>query len=205
MEEETGRASEHNLSTISELVKKRQQAEQVCDEIGAAIDKGTLGRIVAEHQKLIQRYYYDVQDQANNSFETAKWIAVTGFAVLICTLLYVLVSNTLDAPTADSGVINPLRYVGGVGIVSGILIEFVAGVAFWLYTRCARQFIAFHICLERTHRYLTAYTMVERLGTNKDETLRDLVCIMANARMITLADIDQYQANPRTTRPVAPG
>jgi hypothetical protein len=196
----TDRGLDQVLSAISAPLQKRQQAEKACDEIGVAINNETLGDIVANHEKLILHYYSDVQDQANNSFDTAKWIAITGFAVLICTLLFVLGINLYKPPTGD---ISPLRSVGGVGILSGILIEFIAGVAFWLYSRCARQFSAFHICLERTHRYLIAYMMVERLGANKDETLRDLVCIMANAPMITQSDIDQYQAAPRIPRPVA--
>jgi hypothetical protein len=34
-----------------------------------------------------------------------------------------------------------------------------------------------------------AYKIVEKINANKDETLHDLVCIMANAPMITRADI----------------
>ena len=80
--------------------------------------------------------------------------------------------------------------VPGRGLVSGALMEFVAGVSFWLYSRGAKQFGAFHICLERTHRYLLAYKIAEQIEDRKDETLRDLVCIMANAPMITRQDID---------------
>lgn len=196
------RAPDHELSAMFSRAKERHRAEKVCDEIGAAINNQTLGDIVSNHEKLILHYYSDVQVQANNSFNIARWSAITGFGVLMCTLLLVLVSNTLHPVTTEGGFVNPLRSVGGVGIISGILIEFIAGVAFWLYSRSARQFSAFHICLERTHRYLIAYTMVERLGTNKDETLRDLVCIMAKAPMITQGDIDQYEEGARPRSPV---
>jgi len=63
-------------------------------------------------------------------------------------------------------------------------------VSFWLYSRGAKQFGAFHICLERTHRYLLAYKIAEQIEDGKNETLRDLVCIMAHAAMITRQDID---------------
>src|SRR6202795_1901980 len=80
--------------------------------------------------------------------------------------------------------------VPGRGLVSGALMEFVAGVSFWLYSRGAKQFGAFHICLERTHRYLLAYKIAEKIEKNRDQTLEKIVCIMANAPMISQADID---------------
>jgi hypothetical protein len=52
-----------------------------------------------------------------------------------------------------------------------------------------KQFGAFHICLERTHRYLLAYKMVRETKDNSDGTIRDLACIMAKAPMISPADI----------------
>ena len=80
--------------------------------------------------------------------------------------------------------------VGGIGLVSGLLIEFIAGVNFWLYGRAARQFEAFHICLVRAHRYLTAYKISEKVNGNSDETLQKLICIMANAPMIPMRDVN---------------
>jgi hypothetical protein len=58
-----------------------------------------------------------------------------------------------------------------------------------LYKRVAEQFSAFHICLERTNRYLVAYKIVKETKGNIEQTLRDLACIMAKAPMIPLAGI----------------
>jgi hypothetical protein len=79
--------------------------------------------------------------------------------------------------------------VGTLGVVSGAIVQVYSGVAFHLYQRAASQFGAFHTCLERTHRYLVAYKIAEQLQGNKDATLHDLVCIMANAPMILPAEI----------------
>jgi hypothetical protein len=92
---------------------------------------------------------------------------------------------------------NSLAVTGIVGLVSGALMEFIAGVSFWLYSRGAKQFGAFHICLERTHRYLLAYKIADQIEDGKDQTLRDLVCIMANAPMITRQDIDSSDSGAR--------
>jgi TRADD-N domain-containing protein len=145
---------------------------------------------VAKHEQLIMHYYGDVQEQAKRSFDTANSTARMGFFVLIVTLAYAFVIDGLSRFGLGHSTEASFT-AAGVGIISGVLIKFIAGVAFWLYSRSAQQFAAFHICLERTHRYLLAYKMVEQLVTNKDETLRDLVCIMANAPMISRDHVDQ--------------
>ena len=172
-----------------------QAHHQACEDLGVAINKGGLGDIVAKHEKLILQYYRDVQQQAMKSFNTARHAAIFGFVVLIFTLAYTLGvdgwTRLHGGKPEDSA---NFMTVAIMGAVSGALIEFIAGVAFWLYARVARQFAAFHICLERTHRYLLAYKITEHMTekdtTLKDTTLHELVCIMANASMITREDIE---------------
>ena len=95
-----------------------------------------------------------------------------------------------------------------LGIASGLIVQVFAGVAFYLYQRASDQFGAFHICLERTHRYLVAYKIAEEIETQKEQTLRDLVCIMANAPMIVRNGIasksDMTSKAPVASNPLAP-
>ena len=160
-----------------------------CEELGSAIDQGRMGEIVAKHETLILQYYKDVQRQAKISFDTACTVARWGFYVLIATLTYTLIMDFMSRVTAAPQDNPNLMTVAKIGAVSGALMEFIAGITFWLYARGARQFGAFHICLERTHRYLLAFKITEQMK-EKDATLHNLVCIMANAPMITRGDID---------------
>lgn len=176
-----------------------------CDEVGNAVDSGKVGDIVAKHEKLILHYYEDVQDQAKQSFASAKSVAHIGFWVLIATVGYLLVVDALSRIHISGLVMTqPSRTIVSAGLVSGALIEFIAGVNFWLYSRAAKQFGAFHICLERTHRYLVAYKMADEIVSKKDEILGKLVCIMANAPMITQQDVDKITQEPEN-RSIAPG
>ncbi len=156
-------------------------------------------------KKLILEYYKDVLEHAQKSFASAKSIARIGFWVLVVTLAYALLIDVLShVRITGFAMSEPSLKVGGIGMVSGALIEFIAGVNFWLYSRASKQFSAFHICLERTHRYLVAYKIAEGIGDKgkRDETLRDLVCIMAHAPMISSheSDIASYQATNGSTR-----
>ena len=194
-------AAVHTTPLRAPISAKTPLTFTTCDEIGSAVDGGRVGDIVAKHEKLILHYYEDVQDQAKQSFASAKSVAHIGFWVLIATLAYLLIVDALGRIQISGFVMTqPSRTVVSAGLVSGALIEFIAGVNFWLYSRAAKQFGAFHICLERTHRYLVAYKMAEEITAKKDEVLGKLVCIMANAPMITRQDVDKVSDEPEISR-----
>jgi hypothetical protein len=170
---------------------------ETCDQLETGL-AGTLAETVSAHEKMILQYYQDVQQQATQSFSAAKVAAGVGFSVLILTLIYCLIFDALAhyGMAGDASAPKNLLTVGGIGVVSGLLIEFIAGINFWLYGRAAKQFGAFHICLERTHRYLIAYKICEEMKEKKDETLQKIVCIMANAPMITAQEIGRVADEP---------
>jgi len=194
---------ERALIPTSEISERTKEKQKACDELRDAANDGKVGDILAKHETLILQYYGDVQDQATKSFNAAQTAAKLGFIILIFTWAYVFVFDGLSRfkflPEASDTSLS----VGIIGTVSGGLIEFIAAITFWLYARAARQFGAFHICLERTHRYLLAYKIAEEIKDNKDSTLRDLVCIMANASMITRKDIESVDSK-RDSSSVAP-
>jgi hypothetical protein len=179
------------IESLTNRANERAHAkEKHCEEVGAAVDSGTLGEMVAKHEKLILRYYEDVQHQAKQSFDLARGIAWIGFFVLIGSLACAIALDVLFRFNMGVNVTDKSLSVGSVGLISGGIIEATAGGAFWLYSQTAKQFGAFHICLERTHRYLLTYKIAGELSARKEETLRDLVCIMANAPMIGQATIE---------------
>lgn len=183
-----------SLKRTSTPAQSKSEVHRACDELGSSIDQASIGQIVAKHEKLILHYYQDVQEHAKKSFGAATRVAKIGFWVLIGTLAYALIFDGLSRFKIVPVTNDSSFTVAGIGIVSGALIEFIAGISFWLYSRVSNQFSAFHICLERTHRYLLAYKITEQISGNKDETVRDLVCIMAKAPMITREDVDAIES-----------
>lgn len=174
-----------------------------CEELANALDSGGVGDIVAKHEKLILQYYEDVQKQATESFKAAKFVSYIGFAVLILTWLYTLGFDLVGIlpgvhiqPGKDTAV--------STGVISGVLIEFIAGVNFWLYSKASKQFGAFHICLERTHRYLVAYKIAEGTGSRKELVLESLACIMASAPMITSIESHSALSDKGAHKPPVP-
>jgi hypothetical protein len=206
------------IMVLQTLDQRTDAMHAACDALGTAVDEGSLGEIVKRNQHLIFQYYDDVLNHVRKSFRIAQWAAIGGFVIFLLTILYVfvvdwlyvseglgvtkqLVDSKSDVDFAKLNIIaNELQTisqakhysmitVASLGAISGFIVQFFAAVAFYLYQKVADQFSAFHICLERTHRYLVAYKIVEQIKANKDEALHDLICIMANAPMITRADI----------------
>jgi hypothetical protein len=188
---QNGKSSDDGLTA-------RKKLEKTCEELASLIKEGDINAIVGKHAELVGHYYIDVRMQALNSFTVAKFLATCGFVVLILTLLYVVSTDLLSRMQISAfSMAQPPLSLASPGIVSGVLIEFIAGINFWLYARASKQFSAFHICLERTNRYLVAYKIAVETQEKKDEILEKLVCIMANAPMITHQDIDAVGSEPR--------
>jgi hypothetical protein len=181
-----------------------QSAHTQCEAIGAAINKGDIGETITAVQQLILRYYDNVRDQAEESFESAKRVALFGFVLLVVTVVYVMFMDLMPHVSAQFETRTGGLGVGAIGLIGSSVVEVIAGVQFVLYGRATRQFGAFHICLERTHRYLLAYEMADQMKTGKDATLEKIVCIMANAPMITREDIEGV-ASGAVVRPKSSG
>jgi hypothetical protein len=84
--------------------------------------------------------------------------------------------------------------VGQIGLLGSSIVEAIAGLQFYLYGKATRQCGAFHICLERTRRYLLAYKIAEQMNSGKDEALQKIVCIISWP-MITRQDIEGAESS----------
>jgi len=188
-------------------LQREEAQKQHCNDLGGALNlEGNVGETVDKVQKLIFKYYNDVRDQEAASFKSAKRAAFFGFILLAVSVLYVIGMDVIPHIKSFSSWFVPGTKglsVAEIGLIGGGLVEFLAGVQFFMHGRTARQFGAFHICLERTHRYLLAYKMAEQIKvtTDKDKTLEEIVCIMANAPMITRQDIEGVESGRLTTHP----
>jgi hypothetical protein len=180
--------------------QRNDNIKQTCEELKEAFG-GPMGATVVKLQNLIMAYYEDVKEQANISFDNALCVAAIGFLVLVVSVVYALVFDALNrlGITTKSPLEGWLN-VSVLGLISGAVIEFIASVAFVLYGHGAKQFYAFHICPERTHRYLLAFKIAEQIQGEKDKAFHELLCVMANAPMIAPGDLGSKQTGRRPTR-----
>jgi hypothetical protein len=149
--------------------------EAYCDKIADASpnDVKEVARIML---KMIVSYYRDVRWQALLSFIAALVLEV--IAVLFFLYAVDLMKGHPEAATLTT--------------VAGVVVQVMTGVVFYFYSQSARQFAGFHICLERTNRFLLANAIVENLPEPERNTKRgEVVTTVLNAPMLTLAMIEK--------------
>jgi hypothetical protein len=160
-----------------------------CHEIAFTAPDNT-HKIASLLSEMILNYYQDVRSQAQQSFWCALGAAIIGTGFFVY--------------AAHQGMNSGLNEAS-IGLIAGALIQVISGISFYLYSKTARQFSSFHICLERTNRFLLANTLCENLKNpdKKDSLREELIKIVANAPMLTIdmADIGlqkKDESKPKT-------
>jgi hypothetical protein len=174
------------VPTIAAPLPIRQMLRH-CEEIGntAPDDAHRIGALL---QEMILKYYADVRHQAQQSFIAALGAACIGMLFFIYAIWRGI--------SSDGSILQ-----ASLGVIAGSLIQVISGINFYLYARAARQFGEFHVCLERTNRFILANCMCEKLSPPaRDEMRVELARIVATAPMLTLAVLTG-EATPSSTRP----
>lgn len=70
-------------------------------------------------------------------------------------------------------------------LIAGVIVQVISAINFYLYAKTARQFAAFHACLERANRFLLANSLCEHLGDSQDGMRAELIRVIANAPLLS--------------------
>jgi hypothetical protein len=159
-----------------------KELERECEEVATA-KPGDTHHIASLMQQMSLHYYTDVRKQAQQSFRSALVAAAIGTLFFLIAAWYGMARNENAYANA------------WIGVVAGALTQVISAISFYLYGRAARQFATFHICLERTNRYLLANTLCENLGLPlRDKVRHELIGVISNAPMLTLDTMEDSQS-----------
>jgi hypothetical protein len=79
-------------------------------------------------------------------------------------------------------------------MISGALVEFIAGINFYLYNKSTSQLSDFHTRLELTQKFLLGNSMCEGLtGDFKERARMNLISVMIGGKL--LSDISKETAS----------
>ena len=118
--------------------------------------------IVASQLSLMTQYHNLVLDQANRSFRWALIAAGIGLFFFILSVCFFVYFEPKDA--------------GLVSLICGALVEFIAGVNFYLYNKASNQVAHFQAGLDKTQRYLLANSICEGMeGADKQKARAALI------------------------------
>ena len=140
----------------------------------AQSDRGDTRKVASVLLRMSLHYYDAVRKQAQQSFLSALGLACLGTVFFI--VAAALVMDHPDRASSGKAIVS---------VIGGGLVHVISGINFYLYGRTARQFSAFHVCLERMNRFLVADSIAANLtGAKKDEVRAELVKIVAEAPML---------------------
>ena len=120
----------------------------------------------ANQTALLTKYYGEVLAQAKTSFKWAVAASVVGLAFFLGAVIIAL--STASIGTA------------AISVVSGAIVEVIAGINFYLYGKTTEQFSEFHQRLDQMQRFLLANSICSQIDGNSQYTSRaDLVQFIA--------------------------
>jgi hypothetical protein len=126
----------------------------------AKADPGNIQEVAATQLALSNAYYKSVLSQAQRSFLAAA------------ALIVAVRSTKLDA--------------AAISVIGGAIVEVIAGLNFWLYSKTSSQLDSFHVRLQQTQNYLLANSVgLQLIDEARDASLSGLVKTIATRSVPT--------------------
>lgn len=121
-------------------------------------EPGDVQRIAASQIELLTSYYNTILAQARTSFNWAVGSSITGWAFFLASIAFVLARQS--------------ESIAILGTIAGTIVQVIAGVQFYLYSKTTNQLVNFHQKLDLTQRYLLANSLCEALGLEYKDRIR---------------------------------
>ncbi|HEX8683296.1 MAG TPA: HEAT repeat domain-containing protein [Ardenticatenaceae bacterium] len=119
-------------------------------------DPGDVQGIAAQEITILKSYQENALEESQASFMLAKRTLYMGSALIGAAIILLL--------------LLPNQNVATVTAISGVVVQAISGLQFYLYGRAQNQLAQFNDSLDRTQRFLLANSICQSL---KDEGLRD--------------------------------
>ena len=127
------------------------------------------------HSLLELKEYYTInKQQARKSFWAALIMSVLGFLVFVVGIAAMIFYD---------------KDVYVYSMISGSLVEVIAGLFFYLYNRSMQQINIFFGSLLDTQRYLTSIQLVDKIESNKDVVYAYIISLFMGKNDIDINDI----------------
>ena len=137
---------------IDLLQLSEQERKMAADPTALSVTKGFFKELVGLNIKNLSAYYDLIKDHTQKSFLVSIVSGIFGFG-LIMFGLYIGIEDT-------SNLKNNLAYLSAA---SGIIIEFIAGIFFYLYNKTVRELKEYHNSLLDVQNILLSFNIVQKI------------------------------------------
>jgi len=111
----------------------------------------------------LREYYVINKQQSRNAFSAALFISILGFLLFASGVIIAYIDKQQN---------NIIPY----STVSGTIVELIAGLFFWIYSKATKQINIFHTSLQKTEKFLTAIQLVDKVSSEKkDDIYKEII------------------------------
>jgi len=189
------------LNLIKSLTdKKRRDSEEkeLKDEVEGVLTKfvkvsdeknDDVLSLMIKNVAELREYYVINKQQARNSFSAALFICILGFLIFASGIVLTYYSSSSD---------SVIQYT----TIGGTIVEVIAGLFFWLYSKAIRQINLFHSSLLGTQKFLTAIQLVDEIGEqNRDQVYTYIIKkIIDEKEKVDISLVTDMSTDNGTTR-----
>ncbi len=159
-------------SAMIELFKKKDQESSnekktYAEKLEKANGDDIFKYVLLINISALEGYVAQTRIQAQQSFQLSKIISIVGFFILIISIILSIYLTTTGKTNLDAA------YLGGI---AGVMIEFIAGIFFYLYNKTLQQINLFHdklVAMQQTSMSYMATSLIKDDG-KKDQARIDL-------------------------------
>lgn len=159
-----------NWAQSSESAAIRSEGEKFMTEFWGVADPKNYEPTPTEKTELELREYYTISKrQAKRTFSSAMLACYLGFGMFG---LAVVISMVVGANEGGGG--------ADYAAIGGAVVEIIAGLFFWMYTRASDQMKTYYNSLVQTYRYQQAKAMADELeGQDRVDSYEIIIGQMA--------------------------
>lgn len=150
----------------------KQETEDIVKDIQNQPDYDVF-KLLYKNVRESTEYYIISKRQANKSFILAIVSCVLGVIVYICGFLIVAFWD---------------KNITLLTTISGTVVELIASLSFWMYSKSLKQLNEYHRRLSSTEKYLTAIQMADKLESPEKYNMYRWII-----ERVMLADPDNHQ------------
>lgn len=164
--------------------QNHQESKEIQEDadkiIGDAFKSDDVIDLMLKNVRELREYYIISKRQATNAFSASLIVCFLGFIVYIAGIAVFVISgeNALLLTT-----------------ISGMIVEVISGLFFWLYRHAIKQLNIYHQRLGTTEKYLTAIRLVDKMGQDKhDDMYKHIIeCVLIDNRMQSKEENEKEQ------------
>ncbi len=162
-----------NWSQSSESEAVKSDIDKFKTEVWGIADANDHDPTSLEKSALELREYYTISKrQAKRTFNSAMVACYLGFGMFALAVLLALIPETSSG--TDGGSSSQYSAIGGA------MVEVIAGLFFWMYTKATTQMKTYYDSLLQTHRHDQAKDLADKLEDgNKEKAYAYIITQMA--------------------------